>query len=130
MSDPNNRGLLRPWQPGQSGNPAGRGIGARSKWAEKYFDDLYPRWCEHGAAVLDCAFKAAHEDPHMAIGLLRTLQAVLPRQLHVRSENTFAGMSDEELADVLAEIKRQRVARAGTSDGAGSSAPVSGDKLN
>jgi hypothetical protein len=41
------------WKPGQSGNPAGRKLGARNKLGEKFIDDVYQKWCDKGAQVLE-----------------------------------------------------------------------------
>jgi uncharacterized protein DUF5681 len=43
---------LRPWQPGQSGNPAGRPIGSRHKLAEQFIKDAYELWKIEGPAAL------------------------------------------------------------------------------
>jgi hypothetical protein len=109
------------YQPGQSGNPAGRAVGSRNKLGEVFFDDLLAEWKQRGQAALT---------ELSAETLVKIVARILPREMHVRSENTFAGMSDEELSNVLGEIKRQLVARAGSGSSEGSSAPVSGDKLN
>ena len=44
----------KPWlfKPGQSGNPAGRPKGSRSKLANDFLTDAYEQWQEHGAAAL------------------------------------------------------------------------------
>lgn len=45
-------GLMPPWQPGQSGNPAGRPKGARSKLSEDFFKALADDFAENGAAAI------------------------------------------------------------------------------
>lgn len=48
------RGLKAPWQPGQSGNPAGRPKGARSKLGEAFIDALLEDWNKNGVqAIID-----------------------------------------------------------------------------
>ena len=49
---PRNPNLMPPWQPGQSGNPAGRPKGARSKLSEDFFKALADDFAEHGAAAI------------------------------------------------------------------------------
>jgi len=44
--------LRPPWKPGQSGNPAGRPIGSRSKLTEDYLDAVYRQFQEHGPCIL------------------------------------------------------------------------------
>lgn len=47
------RGLMPPWKPGQSGNPAGRPKGARSILQEDFFKALQRKFEENGEIVLD-----------------------------------------------------------------------------
>ena len=49
---PGNGNLRPPWQPGQSGNPAGRPKGARSKLSEDFFKALADDFATHGIAAI------------------------------------------------------------------------------
>jgi hypothetical protein len=49
---PKQRVVGRPFQPGQSGNPAGRPKGARSKLTEDFFKALADDFAEHGAQAI------------------------------------------------------------------------------
>jgi hypothetical protein len=51
---PANKGIanLRPWQPGQSGNPAGRPKGAKSEFTEQFWRDIRDAWQVGGADAI------------------------------------------------------------------------------
>ena len=49
---PQNRNL-KPWKPGQSGNPAGRPVGARNKLAEAFIADYQRLWEREGVGALE-----------------------------------------------------------------------------
>jgi Family of unknown function (DUF5681) len=68
------------WKKGETGNPAGRPLGARQKISEKLLADLADVWQEHGKAVLT---RLVSEDPgklaQIAFGLgIITLTKQLP----------------------------------------------------
>jgi Family of unknown function (DUF5681) len=75
----------RPWQPGQSGNPAGRPIGSRQKIAEAIIRDISVAWQTHGVDVLN---KIAISDPakfaQLAAGLI-------PREFQLSVEARLPG---------------------------------------
>lgn len=65
------------WKPGQSGNPAGRAIGARQRLSEQMLSDLADVWKVSGKDVLEGLVK---DDP----GKLATIAyGLLPRDVFV-----------------------------------------------
>ena len=112
------------FQPGQSGNPNGRRPGCRNKFNEAFITDFYKDWAQHGAEVIE-AVRTLHPQIY-----LRVAASIVPRDVHIRSESMFAGMSNDEVDTLLVEIRRQLAARAGISDRAGSEAPVGTGQLN
>ncbi len=65
------------WQPGQSGNPAGRPKGARDRVSEKLLQVLEEDFAEHGAAVIEAVrVKRPHE-------YLKIVASLMPKQLEI-----------------------------------------------
>ena len=68
---------LRPWQPGQSGNPAGRPKGARSKLGEAFIDALLADFNENGIqAIKDMRADKAGD-------YVKVLASILPKEVDV-----------------------------------------------
>jgi hypothetical protein len=113
-----NPGKLMPgWQPGQSGNPAGRAIGARSKLTEKFLTALHDSFEKYGAEVID---QVRAEQPAV---YLKIIAAVIPRELRVAATSPLQDVTDEQLTAILDAVRRQLLARAGSSSSEGSEAP-------
>jgi hypothetical protein len=69
---PRNPNLMPPWQPGQSGNPAGRPKGARSKLSEDFFKALADDFAEHGVATIQVMRSERPGDYAKMIAALQT----------------------------------------------------------
>lgn len=81
---------LVPFKPGQSGNPAGRPKGARSKLGEAFLKELLADWEQHGAkAIIDM-----REDK--PADYVKVVASILPKEL--------SGVDGEPIA--LTEIRR------------------------
>lgn len=73
-----NRGYR--WQPGQSGNPAGRPVGARQKIVEPFIESLRERWERDGDSMLD---RLVISDPG---SVLRVIASLMPKDVAITVE--------------------------------------------
>ena len=91
------------WKPGQSGNPAGRPIGARQKIAEKLLSDIAEVWEASGKSVLE---RLAIEEP---AALAKIAYGLLPREMLLNVQQSGPGVNAEQWAfvrEVLTAIER------------------------
>lgn len=87
---PGSANLITPWQPGQSGNPAGRPKGARSKLTELALTSLLQDFEQHGAGVIEEVRKKSPSH------YLAAIVSLMPKQQE-KIESPFSDLSDEEL---------------------------------
>jgi len=105
---------LIPWQPGQSGNPAGRPKGARVKLGEQFLNDLLDDWGEHGKlAIKEMRDKSPGD-------YVKVVAATLPKELNVKVSE-LDELTDDQIARQLAHVAAQ-LAAAGFDLGAGTGA--------
>ena len=121
---PREKSLGPPWQPGQSGNSAGRPIGNRNKLNEKFILALHDDFVQHGAKVIEQVRK---DKPDI---YLKVIASILPRELHVKDGSVFDGMSNEQLDEILGSVRAVLAARTPSGLGDGKAAAGSQDKLN
>ena len=100
------RGPGRPFQPGQSGNPAGRALGSRNKLGEAFIKALHDDFQTHGVAAV---IKVREERPQ---DYLKVIASLLPKEFHVKDE-AYDDLTDEQLDHLLGEVRstHARVAR-------------------
>src|SRR5258708_7881602 len=67
------RNNLKPWLPGQSGNPSGRPRGARNRLSEGFFVDFAAAWESKGPKVLAWTIK------HDPVAFLRAAATLAPK---------------------------------------------------
>jgi len=85
---------LKPFQPGQSGNPAGRKPGSRGKLSEAFLEALCADFVEHGRETIK---RVRNEKPE---AYLKVIASILPKQIDVTTD-PFDGMSDEDLVTMI-----------------------------
>lgn len=89
---------LKPFQPGQSGNPAGRQKGSRNKLGEAFIQALHEDFVVNGLAVIETVRTERPGD------YLKVVASLLPKQIEVK-EGAFDGISDEDLAAIVAAAR-------------------------
>jgi hypothetical protein len=96
----------RPFQPGQSGNAAGRPKGAKHKLTEIFLSFIALDFAEHGA---DTIARLRTEDPTMYLKLIGSL---IPRELILQRERgpliDISEVTDEELAQYIDKRRREK----------------------
>src|SRR6516164_204050 len=95
------------WQPGQSGNPAGRVRGSRNKLSEEVICALLRDFREHGQKAIA---KVRRTQP---AAYLKVLALLVPREHKVEHSNVIKSLSDEELEAMIEYLKTSLEAQAG-----------------
>jgi Family of unknown function (DUF5681) len=94
------------WQPGQSGNLAGRPIGTRNKFSETFVADIAATWERHGASILERM--ALRESARFA----ELCSRLIPRDVQVSLSTRMPGnleAEDWQLALLVFEAVKQAV---------------------
>ena len=95
------------WQPGQSGNPAGRVRGSRNKLSEEVICALLRDFRKHGEKAIA---KVRREQPGV---YLRCLTLLIPREHKVEHSNLLKELTDEQLEAMIEYIETSLAAQAG-----------------
>lgn len=85
------------FQPGQSGNPSGRPLGARNKLSEDFLQALSEDFAAHGKAAIT---KTRDEKPDQ---YLKVIASLMPRDVNL-TVNEFEGKSDDDIRRELREL--------------------------
>jgi hypothetical protein len=97
------------WQPGESGNLAGRTRGSRNKLSEEVICALLRDFREHGQKAIA---KVRREQPGV---YLRVLALLCPREHQVQHSNPLKDLTDEQLEAMIEYIETSLAAQAGAS---------------
>ena len=94
------------WQPGQSGNPAGRLSGSRNKLSEEVICALLRDFRQHGQKAV------ARVRQTQPAAYLKILALLIPREHKVEHGNVIKSLSDQELEDMIEYLKTSLEAQA------------------
>ena len=95
---PQKQALLPPWQPGQSGNPAGRPKGSRNRLSERFIEAMHDDFVLYGVKVIEAVRAESPRD------YLKLIAAIIPKEFHIKDQ-TLEDMSDDELVELLAAVR-------------------------
>lgn len=89
---------LKPWKPGQSGNPNGRPVGSRQAFSQAFLRDLGEVWASHGLrTVINCAEKS----PDL---FFATCARILPKDVELTITQNYGALDPADIA-ILRAIK-------------------------
>jgi len=101
------------FKPGQSGNPAGKPKGSRTKLGEAFIQALYEDFTEHGTSVIE-AVRSEKPDQY-----LKVVASILPKELKVTTE---VELNDEQLDQRIRQLAGLLELAIGGEGGAGETA--------
>lgn len=88
---------LKPWKPGQTGNPGGKPVGARNKLTTLFLTVLVNDFEKHGEAAI---VKCREERPEAYI---KAIAALMPKE--VEFKNPLGDMDDGQLIAAIAALQ-------------------------
>ena len=98
------------WQPGESGNPAGRLRGSRNKLSEAVISALLRDFSKHGEKAI------ADVRRTQPAAYLKVLALLVPREHKLEHTNPVSRLSDEELGAMVEHLEGRIARRAAGSD--------------
>lgn len=85
------------FKPGQSGNPKGRPLGARSKLGEQFLSALQEDFENHGIVAIQTVREKKPDQ------YLKVIASILPKDLNI-NVNNLGEMSDDELVERIRNL--------------------------
>ncbi len=79
------------FEPGKSGNPAGRPIGARAKLGEAFIAEMLADFLKHGRNAIE---RVRQEKPDQ---YLKVIASLLPKDINLSTSPSDEDLTDEEL---------------------------------
>jgi hypothetical protein len=119
MINPNSLANLKPFKPGESGNPGGMPVGIRSNLNKKFLVALSQEFEKSGSEAIE---RVAKEDPATFI---KVLAAILPKEMEIR--RPLDDMTDEQLRASVDALQRYLSAQ-GNAEGNGTEGCSESDK--
>jgi hypothetical protein len=95
------------WQPGQSGNPAGRLRGSRNKLSEEVICALLRDFREHGQKAI------ARVRRTQPAAYLKICALLVPKEMKLEHTNSLSRLSDEQLDQAIEAIEAMLARQAG-----------------
>ena len=86
------------FEPGKSGNPAGRPQGARSKLGEAFLEKLLADFQKHGAEAIE---RVRVEKPD---AYLKVIASLLPRDINLNVADDMNDLTDDELEQRVTDL--------------------------
>jgi hypothetical protein len=115
--NPNMKGL-RPFKPGETGNPGGKPVNARNRVTAAFLKALADDFDENGKKAIEAARK---DDP---MGYVRAIVALLPKEFVI--ERPGEDLTDDQLAAIITELQGRVGALEGAATEPGGAEPADG----